>query len=246
MPGSDYSQVGGVGGRSNWPCQMMRAGSKEGLRPRKDRSRISRVHGVQAETAALLPRRQEHVVRGLQKVLVVSLSLALTSVTTAGCALSDDAARAARGADSVSPQGAGIVDDVSPPGGSGADDLTLPGGSGADDLSLPGGSTGGQLGTDGRFVTEQDVDASLQEATEGVPDSVAAEIVAGGCLANTLVEIGKADSWSEAAQIATREFGGSATFQFRVEALGKELSEAQSRGDQAAKIAVATTCEAFG
>lgn len=67
--------------------------------------------------------------------------------------------------------------------------------------------------------------------------------VKGACIANDLLEVGRARTWPEAASKALVSFGGSATLRFRVENLGKDLDEAENRQDAASKWAVFSICE---
>jgi hypothetical protein len=71
----------------------------------------------------------------------------------------------------------------------------------------------------------------------------AQQVVVGSCIANDLVAIGGADSWTEAADEALTAFGGRATLRDRVAGLAADMAEARTAGDQAVQVGAFLVCE---
>jgi hypothetical protein len=71
----------------------------------------------------------------------------------------------------------------------------------------------------------------------------AQQVVVGACLANDLVVIGGADSWTEAADEALTSFGGRATLRERVAGLAEDMAQARTAVDQAVQVGAFLVCE---
>jgi hypothetical protein len=71
----------------------------------------------------------------------------------------------------------------------------------------------------------------------------AQQVVAGACIANDLVDIGAAGSWTEAADEALTAFGGRAGLRDRVAGLAEDMAEARTAADQAVQVGAFLVCE---
>lgn len=76
-----------------------------------------------------------------------------------------------------------------------------------------------------------------------LPLAKARDVVQGACLADDLIEIGRAGSWDGAAAKALASFGGSSALRNRVADLAKDMAEARFVGDRAVTFGVFLLCE---